>query len=145
MTDCRWRNNTHEKSVPLYMDTLGTQAQNIQDAARKAHLASGDQHPFRLHPETRPFGDRNGARTMPHRIVRGEQTGNAKLTAENIRTIRRAYARGRKTVRQLATCYGVGRSTISNVIARNTWAHIKQDPKQQDAADQQRRQRERAI
>ena len=106
---------------------IGTQAHNIQDAARKERLASGDQHHFCRHPDTHPAGDRNGARTMPHRIVRGEQKTNAKLIDENIRTIRRAYARGRKTVRQLAAQYGVGRSTIHHIIKRETWPHVRQN------------------
>ncbi len=110
---------------------IGTQKDIRHEAARKGRLATGDRHPFRLHPETRPFGDRNGACTMPHRIVRGEHTAQAKLTDANIRSIRRAYARGRKTVRQLAAAYAVGRSTIYHVLKKETWAHVKQDPRQQ--------------
>ncbi len=119
---------------------IGTQSHNIQDAARKGPLTTGDKSGARLHTETRATGDRNGARTMPHRIVRGEQKANAKLTEENIRTIRRAYTRGHKSVRQLATQHGVGRSTIHHIVTRQTWGHVTQDPRLQSAANQRRHQ-----
>ncbi len=132
---------------------IGTQTHNIQDASRKGRLRNqhhdplhqgrrpfGDKSGALLHPGTHATGDRNGARTMPHRIVRGEQKANTTLTDENIRTIRRAYARGRKTAAQLTQIYGVGRSTMYRIIARETWTHVTQDPQQQNAADQRRRQ-----
>ena len=51
----------------------------------------------------------------------GEGNNNAKLTTDKVMEIRELYERGNHTYRQLANMYGVGVSTIGNIIKRNTW------------------------
>ena len=51
---------------------------------------------------------------------RGSSNSNAKLTASDVAAIRESH----ESVQELATRYGVGRSTIANVISRKTWQHV---------------------
>lgn len=51
---------------------------------------------------------------------RGSANSNAKLTADQVRAIRAAD----KTIADLAREYGVGRSTIANIVNGHTWTHV---------------------
>lgn len=73
---------------------LGTQADNMSDMWRKGRGAS----PFHARPL-------------------------AKLTEEDVREIRRVVRSG-VPQSEMAAKYGVSRPTISNLIARKTWAHV---------------------
>jgi hypothetical protein len=57
-------------------------------------------------------------------IPRGEAQGRAKLTASIVRDIRRLYAKGGITYRDLAERYGVSPATICHILHRKTWAHV---------------------
>jgi hypothetical protein len=59
------------------------------------------------------------------RKARGEAAGRAKLTDVAVLAIRVAYSRGGADYRVLADTYGVGKTTIGNVIQRRTWKHLK--------------------
>lgn len=87
----------------------GTSADNTHDAAMKGRMASGD---------------RSGQHTHPERTARGERCGSAKLNAAKVRAIRRA-AKTETTQIVLADCFGIAQTTISAVILRKTWRHIK--------------------
>ncbi|NIH77340.1 hypothetical protein FHV99_004592 [Ochrobactrum sp. P20RRXII] len=52
---------------------------------------------------------------------RGSQNSNAKLTAADVEAIRSCIG---CSVRELADKYGVGRSTITNIISGKSWNHI---------------------
>jgi hypothetical protein len=52
--------------------------------------------------------------------ARGEDSGVAKLTAEQVREIRKSTA----TQRELARIYGVGQPAISYVRQRKTWKQV---------------------
>jgi len=80
------------KCVNPYHLYLGTQSQNMRDR-------------FSRHPET---------------ATRGEKHGNARLTWDEVRSIRRMYARGNSQQR-LAGWFGVSRSTIEGIIIGRTW------------------------
>lgn len=53
----------------------------------------------------------------------GEQHGNAKLTADNVRELRALYGHG-VTLRQLAEKFGVSNVSIHNVVVGKTWRHL---------------------
>lgn len=72
---------------------LGTEADNIADAARKGRMA------------------------------RGERVCLAKLTADQVREIRRRNADG-ETQAALASAYNMHLSGISLIIRRRTWKHL---------------------
>lgn len=55
---------------------------------------------------------------------RGENAGGAKLTAEDVRAIRREYARGGVTQRALARRYGVSKGSIWYIVNYGTWKHL---------------------
>lgn len=57
------------------------------------------------------------------RSTRGERNVKAKLTAEQVRTIRAQYASGGVRQVDLARRFGVSQATISHVI-RLGWAHV---------------------
>ena len=88
---------------------LGTPKDNIRDAARKGRMASGH---------------RNGAYTRPDCLPRGERVGGARLTEDQVRTIR-ALASGGATTTGLARRFGVGETTVRHVVLRETWAHVE--------------------
>lgn len=53
--------------------------------------------------------------------TRGERNANAKLTTEQVRAMRRKYADGGLTYRELADSYGVSYSAVGHAIAGRTW------------------------
>lgn len=55
----------------------------------------------------------------------GEAAGNAKLTDDAVREIRRRYAEGGISQQKLADEYGVNQSKISDVVNRRTWRHVE--------------------
>ena len=73
---------------------LGTQADNMADAARKC------------------------------RMTRGERHCSAKLTNEQIISIREEYARGKITHRKLGAIFNVSHTTIGAIIRHRTWRHV---------------------
>lgn len=56
-------------------------------------------------------------------IPRGETHGNAKLTGDAVRRIRRLAADGASTA-ALAREFGVSWKSVDSVLRRRTWAHI---------------------
>lgn len=73
---------------------LGTQADNVQDMVAKGRGARGETHCC------------------------------AKLSEEDVRAIRQAYARGGVTLQELGSKHGVAHSTVSDAVHRKTWAHL---------------------
>jgi hypothetical protein len=60
---------------------------------------------------------------MPERTARGEQNGKAKLTAEAVQEIRTRHRSG-ETVTDIAARFEVARTTVRQVILRQTWRHV---------------------
>ena len=81
---------------------LGTHDDNMADMTAK-HRGRYQQH-----PET---------------VTKGEQHGNAKLTENDVREIRRLRANGtpRQTVAQM---FGISQSNVKQITARTAWAHV---------------------
>jgi len=72
---------------------IGTQADNLADMARKG------------------------------RSTLGERDGQSKLTAEQVREIRRRYVEGVLQL-ELAIEYDIGQSHVSSIINRRRWKHV---------------------
>lgn len=117
----------------------GSHLDNIADMVAKGRRPRGDAHHLRRHPEWAARGDKNGSRTHPERlrrgddhyarkhperVARGEARGTAKLTDEKVIEIRRRYAAGGVTHKELAAKFGVIRANIGLIINRKTWSHI---------------------
>ncbi len=58
---------------------------------------------------------------------RGVENGNAKLSVERVRAIRRLATEG-VTVRALAGLFGIGKTTAWQVIVYATWRHVDDGP-----------------
>ena len=54
----------------------------------------------------------------------GEKYGRSKLTEERVLEIRRLYAAGDHTQRQLGEKFGTDKSNIGQIVRRVTWRHI---------------------
>lgn len=102
----------------------GTNLDNARDRMNNGGYYFGDDHPSRKHPECWKRGDEHYSRTHPEYLARGEQHGCAKLTENDVREIRRVYALGGITTRQLAKMFGMTQSPIHNIIVRRTWKHV---------------------
>lgn len=60
------------------------------------------------------------------RIRRGEAKPQAKLTDDKVREIRQKYRTG-TSIARLARDYGVGVSTMNQVVKKITWKHVKDE------------------
>ena len=73
---------------------LGTQTDNMQDAARKGRMARGERH------------------------------HNAKLSKSQVLEIREQYASGNTSTIILAAKYGVSQALVAKIVRRKRWKHI---------------------
>lgn len=90
---------------------VGTQLENIQDRVRKGRTA-------------RTTGDRNGTRTHPETRPRGENHYNAKLTLDQVNSIRsryRKYGKGGPGQVALAKEFGVTQCLIGFIVRGESW------------------------
>lgn len=62
-------------------------------------------------------------RDQKGRMARGEASSRSKLTAAQVKAIRRAWKRG-ASAPEMATEYGVSVVSIYNIANRKTWTHI---------------------
>lgn len=88
---------------------LGTVKENSHDAKAKGRFATGTDSISYTRPETRR---------------RGEDNGLAKLTEDQVRTIRARHAAGGITLVTLAKDYGVVPSLIGLIVRQKVWRHI---------------------
>lgn len=58
--------------------------------------------------------------------VKGQKNGVAKLTDEDVLSIRRLRAQG-ASLKVLANAYGVTESTVSEIVRHLRWSHIEED------------------
>lgn len=89
--------------------SLGTQTQNMQDAAERGRTTKGDRHPWRTNPEL---------------IRRGEGHHGAKLTDDQVRAIRQRYSEGGISQRQLGAQYGIQQGAVSAILRGKKWSHV---------------------
>lgn len=92
----------------------GTNADNLADMKNKGRAASGE---------------RSGRITKPERTARGERSGNAKLSEDDIRTIRREYRRvpvGHRnpSLSVLVSRFGIDRTHVHAIATGRTWSHV---------------------
>jgi hypothetical protein len=56
--------------------------------------------------------------------ARGEQTNRSKVTADDVREIRRAWSAREATQGELAAKYGIGPGQVHNILTRYSWDHV---------------------
>jgi len=81
---------------------LGTHDDNMADMTTKQRAA------FQQHPEN---------------ALKGEQHGNAKLTENDVREIRRLRAIGVSRM-AVARMFGISQSSVKKITGRYSWAHV---------------------
>lgn len=60
-----------------------------------------------------------------HRFMAKVNTsGTSKLKEDDVSKIRRLFAAGKHSMKDLADFYSVRRGTINSVISRKTWKHL---------------------
>lgn len=57
--------------------------------------------------------------------ARGERSGQAKLTENQVKEIRRMYATGNYSQQFIANKFGVRQTLISNIVLRLSWRHVR--------------------
>lgn len=62
------------------------------------------------------------------RTARGERSGSAKLTQSEMEQIRRRYAQGNVSQKELGQTFGVNPSTIQRIVAGKRWSHVTLSP-----------------
>lgn len=87
---------------------LGTAADNMRDRDAKGRTAKGDRQGLRVHPESRPYGEKNGL---------------SKLTRQEVEDVRVLHDYGIGATR-LGRLFGVNRSTVRRAFKGQTWGHL---------------------
>lgn len=126
---------------------IGSQAENRMDCVKKERHAKGSMVGTSFKVESRCYGDRNGSRKHPERLMRGEnhylvkspsrsnfsklkyphkgeENGTAKLTDVAIMEIRGLWATGKYRQRDIAERYHVTQAAIWYVLHGKTWKHV---------------------
>lgn len=89
---------------PLHL-YVGTKKENSQDMVKKGRSA---------------VGDRNGSKTCPESICRGEEITQSKVTEKDVRYIRSSKERKK----DLAEMFGLTYGQIWNIQTRRSWKHV---------------------
>ncbi len=71
----------------------------------------------------RHYGDDNGARKHPERLLRGEDSPNAKLTSKKVKSIRRWREAG-MSLRKIAKKVNISHVQVSRVLNGISWRHV---------------------
>jgi len=66
----------------------------------------------------------DSVRNGKHRAPKGSAHYRAKLNDDKVEEVRRLYATGNFTQRELGLRFGVHRQTISKIVRRKSWKHI---------------------
>lgn len=89
----------------------GTHEENVADRHRKRREA---------------HGDRNGKRTHPEQIQRGERHWNSALTEAVVAAIKAEVQRGKYgEIARASRKYNVSPLAVAQVVSGRTWAHVK--------------------
>jgi hypothetical protein len=73
-----------------------------------------------------PSGDKHWARTQPEKLSRGQEwyeTHMTKLTADDVRAIRKLYEKGYEQW-QIAAAFSISRPVVSRIVTRKRWKHV---------------------
>jgi hypothetical protein len=91
------------------------------DAPRKRYY--GDEHWTHKKPECLARGDKNGSRTHPENLSRGEDRWMSKLCEEDVKEIRMLYDLGvHKEV--IAPLYKITRTNVYHIVNFDSWRHV---------------------
>lgn len=100
----------------------GNKLNNRVDNLEYVTAQENDRHAMKLGLKAK--GLRNGAYTKPHRVRRGEDHGQAKLTSHDVLAILRSLSDAKDTHEAIAARFGVDRTLIGKIKAREIWTHL---------------------
>jgi len=83
-----------------------------------------DNRPENLAWGTRSDNAQDSIRNGTFHDVKGTANGNAKLTEDQVREIRRLYATGEFSLQELALQFGLSKGEIWRIVRRKTWKHV---------------------
>jgi hypothetical protein len=69
-------------------------------------------------------GERNGHYTKPECTLRGEDHPRAKVTDGKVIRIRKLWATGKYTIRQLGRMFGLGEFATADIVYNRSWRHL---------------------
>lgn len=69
-------------------------------------------------------GDKNGTKTHPEKVPKGEAHYLSKLTEKDVLKIRKLYQCGNTSIPKLSKRFGVCWHTVWCILHRETWKHI---------------------
>lgn len=101
---------------PVEPGTIPRHTCGRQDCCNPSHIVLGSRSDLLRHA----CADRP---TSPKQ-VRGERCHTAKLTQEDVMTIRRLYDSGQASLAQLTKQYNIAKTNMFLVIHRKTWKHL---------------------
>lgn len=98
--------NTGEKSEVNHKDgnRINNNVENLEWVSRSENMV----HAFRV----------NGAKPMC-----GEKNGHARLSARDVRSIRKLWKDGGLLQREIAQMYGIARTTVNAIVNGYNWKH----------------------
>jgi len=102
---------------------LGTIADNNNECKQRGRTACGDKNGSRTCPGSMPRGDAHWMRRTPWRVPRGSLRANSKLDESSVAMIRAACKLGAKR-KDLAARFGVCPSTITWITTGKMWKHV---------------------
>lgn len=101
----------------------GTQKDNIQDAISKDRMASGEQNYQRREHLKRLSKTSTEPRDSGKWQAKGDAHGMSKLTEESVIEMRNLA--NTMTQAALSEKFGVSQATVSGILSRKKWVHIK--------------------
>lgn len=110
---------------PAHMQ-LGTTVDNVRDMDERGRrrTLSGEEHKARHPQESYVRGAAHHSKTRPETVNKGVDHGCAVLTEAQVLDIRRRYAAGGITQRELGAEYGIDQTAVSMIVLRKNWKHI---------------------
>lgn len=87
---------------------LGTHRDNMKDMADQGRASQGDEH---------------WTRQRPKDVLKGAKVGNSKLTAVEVRSIRKAREQGDE-LHVIAERFGITKQRVWQIVHRKAWAHL---------------------
>lgn len=120
-----WLGTYAENNADMLMKGRGNAAKGDRNGSRThpERMKRGDEHYRMTRPEYRYFG-KKGQPLQPHQIVRGEAHGRSKLTAATVIAIRKSHAAGGKSHRQVGEEFGVQSALVGYIVRGKIWKHL---------------------
>lgn len=105
---------------------LGSVGDNNRDKAKKGGCRppTGEKHGLNLHPERRAYGERNGSKKFPEKLMRGADHHNVKLTEEKVIAIRKMYSQGGMSYKKMAPLFDITPCHVRDVVKRRVWKQV---------------------